>query len=171
MNRFRTLSSIVVCVWGCLAAQAQEAPGAVPTIPEMAEFVPPAAFGALRPADFAPEIGRNWLFPGAPFRVKLPIEELRWMREGIDPVRHERRMRMQQRAQQSIRFGNGPKKRRDFQVEVRMWNLDVGNSGIDNWSVYPDRMLDARMLRFPLPRNLHPDKRPEPVRRMGSMKR
>ena len=47
-----------------------------------------------------------------------------------------------------------------------LWRISVGNTATDNWSPYPDRALDARQLRFPLPRKLHHDKRPLHVRRL-----
>lgn len=33
------------------------------------------------------------------------------------------------------------------------WQIRLGNSGPDNWSPFPDRALDARVIRYPMPRS------------------
>lgn len=33
------------------------------------------------------------------------------------------------------------------------FKLDIGNSAVKNWSPYPDRALDARVIRYPMPRS------------------
>lgn len=47
-----------------------------------------------------------------------------------------------------------------------LWRISIGNTSMENWSPYPDRALDARVLRFPHPRELRRDKRPLHVQRM-----
>ena len=61
-------------------------------------------------------------------------------------------------------------RRQDPNREVALWRLTIGNTAAGNWSPYPDRALDARNLRFPLPRNLTPDKRPEHIRQLDKLK-
>lgn len=47
--------------------------------------------------------------------------------------------------------------------EVPRWRFTVGNTSMNNWSPYPDRALDARVLTFPLPRKADPGARaPQP---------
>ena len=48
--------------------------------------------------------------------------------------------------------------------------LSVGNTPADNWSPYPDRALDARTLRFPLPRDSRADKRPDNLKALDRMR-
>ncbi len=40
-------------------------------------------------------------------------------------------------------------KRPTFKVELR---LRAGNTAVQNWSPFPDRALDARVIRYPMPR-------------------
>ena len=61
-------------------------------------------------------------------------------------------------------------RRQDPNREVALWRLTIGNTAAGNWSPYPDRAPDARNLRFPLPRNLTPDKRPEHIRQLDKLK-
>lgn len=84
-----------------------------------------------------------------------PSADLEWFRDEVDPLQRERRelermMRQRAREQteeitQAAHRGNRP---RDPGIEAAGWRLSVGNNG--NWSPYPDRELDARVIRFPM---------------------
>ena len=84
-----------------------------------------------------------------------PSADLEWFRDEVDPLQRERRelermMRQRAREQaveitQAAQRGNSP---RDPGIEAAGWRLSVGNNG--NWSPYPDRELDARVIRFPM---------------------
>lgn len=76
-----------------------------------------------------------------------------------------------ERAQRSVLLrSESAARRQDPNREVALWRLTIGNTAAGNWSPYPDRALDARNLRFPLPRNLTPDKRPEHIRQLDKLK-
>ena len=60
--------------------------------------------------------------------------------------------------------------KRDMSKEVGLWRMSVGNTSADNWSPYPDRALDARTLRFPLPRDSRADKRPDNLKALDRMR-
>lgn len=78
-----------------------------------------------------------------------------WLREEVNPILRERRevrRRMAERAQQSLILK--PRTAvagRDLKKEVGEWRMSIGNTSANNWSPYPDRALDARTLRFPMP--------------------
>lgn len=96
------------------------------------------------------------------------------LREQTDPTlrqRREIREAQARRAERSVLLRSGQTRLPDPNREVALWRITAGNTAADNWSPYPDRALDARTLRFPLPRNLTPDKRPEHVRRLEKLKR
>lgn len=116
----------------------------------------------------AHEAARELLF-GEPAQFSL-----QWLREEVDPLlRARRRLRqtMQARAekQQSvIALQQAPK--RDLNKEVGMWRMSIGNTSVNNWSIFPDRMLDARTLRFPMRRDSKADKRTEPQKALDKMR-
>lgn len=97
-----------------------------------------------------------------------------WLRDRTDPILRQRRAinaaRMQQ-AQRSLLLRDGtPSPAPDPNPEFAGWCAAIGNTAASNWSPYPDRALDARILRFPLPRNMQPDKRPAHSRALGRTK-
>lgn len=96
---------------------------------------------------------RNFLYGEAPdARIEA---DMRWIRDAVDPIRRERRRierMMRERAREraleateGARKGAAP---RDPSLDMGEWRLSVGNNG--NWSPYPDRALDARVIRFPM---------------------
>ena len=94
-----------------------------------------------------------------------------WLKEEVDPIRREKRLireRMEQRARQSVVHAPAAPASDEAMKAVGLWRWSVGNTGTDNWSPFPDRALDARIIRFPLPRDMQPDKRPAP---MGGVKK
>lgn len=96
---------------------------------------------------------RNFLYGENP---DAGIEtDMRWIRDAVDPIRRERReveRMMRERARErALEASEGARKSttpRDPSVEVWEWRLSIGNNG--NWSPYPDRALDARVIRFPM---------------------
>ncbi len=73
----------------------------------------------------------EWALLNEEARVKL---HERWARQAsstLDPVRE--------------RFS------RHFSSPVKV-SLRVGNASVSNWSPFPDRALDARVIRYPMPR-------------------
>ncbi len=79
------------------------------------------------------EVGsmEEWALLNEEAKVEL---HARWARQAsstLDPVREH--------------FG------RHFSSPVKV-SLRVGNSSVSNWSPFPDRALDARVIRYPMPR-------------------
>ena len=91
------------------------------------------------------------------FKELEPLS-LQWLREEANPL-----LRARRKLRQAI-----PK--RDLSKEVGLWRMSVGNTSADNWSPYPDRALDARTLRFPLPRDSRADKRPDNLKALDRMR-
>lgn len=60
-------------------------------------------------------------------------QRVKTSRENVEPVR-----RMQERKVRQERIN---------------WQLHIGNTEISNWSPFPDRALDARVIRYPMPRS------------------
>ena len=94
------------------------------------------------------------LVEGVPFEARIRAD-LRWIRDDADPIRRERRIverMMRERARERAREASEGAARgaapSDPSVEMGEWRLSVGNNG--NWSPYPDRALDARIIRFPM---------------------
>lgn len=105
------------------------------------------------------------------FKELEPLS-LQWLREEVNPLlraRRKLRQAMQARAQESAAAVPMVPKR-DMSREVGLWRMSVGNTSTDNWSPFPDRALDARTLRFPLPRDSRADKRPENVKALDRMR-
>lgn len=108
------------------------------------------------------------------FKELEPLS-LQWLREEVDPLlRARRRLRqaMQLRAEQQrsvIAVPQAPE--RNFGKEVGIWRMSIGNTSTDNWSPFPDRMLDARTLRFPMRRDSRADKRTEQQKALDRMRR
>lgn len=82
-----------------------------------------------------------------------------WLREAVDPILQQRRQIrsvMEQRARQSIVLLPQAPVSYDPNKEIGLWRWSVGNTGVSNWSPFPDRMLDARTISLPLPRGMKP---------------
>lgn len=108
----------------------------------------------------------------------LPPEEfsLRWLREEVDPFQRARRKirrEMQNRAmaQESVIKSHRNMPKRDLNKEVGTWRMSIGNTSIDNWSPFQDRALDARTIRFPVPRDARADKRTDQMKALDRMRR
>lgn len=124
---------------------------------------------SLLPAELQKTVHQRLLPAVGPAHYSIP-----WLRDRTDPILRQRRAieaaRMQQ-AQRSLRLRNGnPSPAPAPNPELAGWRAAIGNTAVKNWSPYPDRALDARTLRFPLPRNMQPDKRPAHPQAPGRMK-
>lgn len=91
---------------------------------------------------------------GIPSEARIRAD-MRWIRDEVDPLQRERRIverMMRQRARErALEASEGAARSatpNDPSVEMGEWRLSVGNNG--NWSPYPDRALDARIIRFPM---------------------
>ncbi|WP_418991268.1 hypothetical protein [Alistipes sp.] len=96
-----------------------------------------------------------------------------WLKEWLDPIQRERRQirsLMEQRARQSV--GEYPAARSQAEADRNdgLWRLQIGNTPPGNRSPYPDRELDARIIRFPLPRDMRADKRTEQQKALDKMR-
>ena len=107
---------------------------------------------------------------GIPSEARIRAD-MRWIRDEVDPLQRERRIverMMRERARERAREASEGAARgaapSDPSVEMGEWRLSVGNNG--NWSPYPDRALDARIIRFPMRdiRELDRKKRSTPPR-------
>lgn len=102
---------------------------------------------------------------------RLPAD---WLKTVADPILQQRqqlRCRMEQRARESVVLLRHTPAQYDPGQQVGLWRWSAGNTGTGNWSPFPDRALDARTLRFPLPCDLRADKRPENVKALDRMRR
>ena len=93
----------------------------------------------------------------------LPPEQfsLQWLREEVDPILRERReirRMMEVQVQETMPAAQSPAPVQDPHATVGNWRFSFGNTSVANWSPYQDRMLDARTLRFPMPRKPKPAK-------------
>lgn len=130
--------------------------------------------GAGRDGDQGEEAAREGAERGLPevgipagalnFEVEPLTANTEWLREEVDPIQQARRrirMLMHQRAELRIReLGEGADRStspQDPAVEWGDWRFSIGNNG--NWSPFPDRALDARIIRFPL--RMKPANRPD----------
>lgn len=89
------------------------------------------------------------------FEVEPLDGNVEWLREEVDPIQRARRRirelmleRAGQRARELADAADRSAKPQDPAVEWGDWRFSIGNNG--NWSPYPDRELDARIIRFPL---------------------
>ena len=145
----------IVGMWGVLAATA----GALRTDAAPAVQAPPAGefptgkHGADGCLTRSAEARMQMLLFGT--AGNSPSADLEWFRDEVDPLQRERRelermMRQRAREQaeeltQAAQRGDSP---RDPGIQAAGWRLSVGNNA--NWSPYPDRELDARVIRFPM---------------------
>lgn len=87
---------------------------------------------------------------------RLPVD---WLKEAVDPIRQQRRQirrAMERRAQQSVVLPAEAPTPSEPDKKIGSWRWSVGNTGVSNWSPYPDRALDARTISLPLPRDMRP---------------
>lgn len=124
------------CMWGITPLHAQE--------------LPAERFSG---ADTAAMV----LLPAA-----LPPLSADWIRQDIDPIERERRQLRslsEELARRSV--VESPKTRGGTDSGRQAWlrHMQIGNTSVGNWSPFPDRALDARTIRFPLPRDARADKR------------
>lgn len=80
-----------------------------------------------------------------------------WFHEAFNPaLREQREIRkmLAERNTAPVRKNTGRIRLRGnrHHVEPKLWDLSIGNTAMDNFSPFPDRLLDARTLRFPMPR-------------------
>lgn len=80
-----------------------------------------------------------------------------WFREAFNPaLREQREIRkmLAERNTAPVRKNTGRIRLRGnrHHVEPKLGDLSIGNTAMDNFSPFPDRLLDARTLRFPMPR-------------------
>lgn len=150
-----SIAFVAGTLFGAGRLYAQEFPVSIPT----------AGTDFIRKAH---DTARNLLF-------SEPAEfSLQWLREEVDPIlraRRQLRQTMQVRAEEQrsvIAVTQAPE--RDFGKEVGMWRMSIGNTSTNNWSDFPDRMLDARTLRFPMRRDSRADKRTEPQKALDKMR-
>lgn len=103
-----------------------------------------------------------------------PVEfNVGWLREEVNPILRERReirRMMAMRAAQAAQQAQSPAPAEDPHLSVGNWRLSMGNTSNKNTSPYPDRMLDARTLRFPMRRDSRADKRPESVKALERLR-
>lgn len=96
-----------------------------------------------------------------------------WLKDRVDPILRERRQirgMMEQRAQQSVAELTTVRSGSEASRNDRLWRLQIGNAQDGNWSPYPDRELDARIIRFPLPRDMKADKRTEQQKALDKLR-
>lgn len=100
--------------------------------------------------------------------VGAPIQySPQWLSEQLNPTlraRRQVRQAMEQRAweQESViaqPYNNTPTG--DLNKSSGLWKATIGNTAVENWSPYPDRALDARTLRFPLPKKANKTQGPK----------
>ena len=142
MKRLGSILLVAGCLSGTLQPYAQEYPaGPLYDTPDELSFKARAA-------------ARTLLFK------ELEPLSLQWLREEAN----------QTRAEKAATTAVPMVPKRDLSKEVGLWRMSVGNTSADNWSPYPDRALDARTLRFPLPRDSRADKRPDNLKALDRMR-
>lgn len=129
MTRLLTLLLLLV---GAASARAQEPPARIATDYE-------AVIGGMM------EVGP----------MRLPSQQ--WIRESFNPAlrqRQEIRRMLVERNTGPVRKNTGRIRFHGDQrhVEPKLWCISIGNTAMNNFSPFPDRLLDARTLRFPMPR-------------------
>lgn len=98
------------------------------------------------------------------WQIKLFPEPIPYMqrREQVDPVYRKRCMvkeALSQRAQeQSVLLRRLDFRKQEVETSIKLWQFEVNNTQ-DYHSPFPDARLDARTLRFPLPRHMTPGNR------------
>lgn len=131
----RALISAVAFLATAMAAQAQEPTG----------FRPATETVVITPSQ-AEAIARDMRF-----EVSVPSSAA-WLREEVDPIARERRRirKIQSQLAQQTIAGQAAASKNEISKQVGQWNMSVGNTSAGNWSPYPDRELDARVIHFPM---------------------
>lgn len=106
--------------------------------------------------------------PNAPeanrWQINLSPEPIPYMQghKQVDPFYRKRCMAKEalaQRAQeQSVLLRRPEFRKQEVETSIKLWRFEVSNTQ-DNRSLFPDARLDARTLRFPLPRHMTPGNR------------
>lgn len=110
----------------------------------------------------AQEISRAEIAAQRLFQPIAVPQTTMWLREEVDPILRQRREigRMREAALRRAAIARNDRKE-DRRSDIGQWHAAIGNTAAGNWSPYPDRELDARTIRFPLPRRMNPDHRTE----------
>jgi len=88
-----------------------------------------------------------------PLRIGTANDSLAWQLELV------RQKIAQQRQREALARKNtapvrGRTTERSAQADRAKWEWRItGNAGPNNWSPFPDRALDARVIRYPMPRS------------------
>lgn len=115
-----------------------------------------AGMAAQEPAIVRPVVtDRDAVF--APLRpeVAAPACDFERLRGELDPLqreRHEIRRLMRERAEHAALGAPVRRTQPEPTDAPRGMRLAIGNTAPSNWSPYPDKWLDARVIKYPLPR-------------------
>lgn len=158
MNRLGSILLVTGCILGQTQLRAQQ-------VPEQPVLAPMEQSCEL--SQKVQEMGRQLLD-----REPAPFS-LEWLREEVDPIRRERRELLQAmnlQAQKSL--GKTPVKdyKRDVNKDVGLWRISLGNTSANNWSPFPDRALDARIITFPMRRDSRADKRTDQMKALDKLR-
>lgn len=99
--------------------------------------------------------------------IGTPIQYTQqWLSEELNPTsraRRQVRQAMEQRAREQASVIAQPHSipTGDLNKASGLWKATIGNTAVQNWSPYPDRALDARTLRFPLPQKANKTQGPK----------
>lgn len=126
----------------------------------------------VRSAERVPLPGIRIPAAAVDFGVEPLDEDVGWLRQEVDPIRQARRrihLAMRQRARERA-LESRPKQGSNTPANPGFnagdWRFSIGNNG--NWSPYPDRELDARIIRFPMRRKV--DNRTPAEKALGQMR-
>ena len=119
---------------------------------------------SFRPRRMPPQ-ARCGCFPG---RVRAPVAA-----GGGEPYLRARRKlhrAMQERAaqQEESLIRSRQKYPHDLNRRTGLWG--IGNTSVNNWSPFQDRLLDARIISFPMPRGTKADKRTDQMKALDRMR-
>ncbi len=92
----------------------------------------------------------------SPTVLQSPVgSPVRYPKQRLDPVRREQmqlRRYIGEREAESVLLRRDKKAERDLARETGLWKATIGNTYMNNRSPYPDRYLDARTIKYPLPK-------------------
>ena len=96
-----------------------------------------------------------------------------FLQEEVNPYLRARRKlhrTMQERAaqQEESLIRSRQKYPHDLNRRTGLWG--IGNTSVNNWSPFQDRMLDARTISFPMPRGTKADKRTDQMKALDRMR-
>lgn len=130
-----------------------------------------AAATAQEPAERLPLLTREAV--DGLYAPPAPLTDEGWLREELDPIARERRAlrrAMRERARANAPQGRPPLDAGNVSARGERIRVEIGNRITGNWSPYPDRALDARIIRFPMPRNARADKRTDQQKALDEMR-